>query len=178
ATLVKSKTEHDLALLKVDANDLVPIVWAESDPPPPGSWLITPAPQTEALGLGVVSIAARAIPDAPKIMLRNRAIIGVELDQRAKDARIRDVSPNLPAAKAGLKPGDVILSVDGKKTPNYRDVNQILGKYMPGDKVTIEITRDGKPLTRRIDLVSSDQMALKMSGDPLGRLSEAGGTIS
>ena len=29
----RSKTEHDLALLKVDANDLVPITWADGDPP-------------------------------------------------------------------------------------------------------------------------------------------------
>ena len=33
ATVVKSKTEYDLALLKVDANDLVPITWADGDPP-------------------------------------------------------------------------------------------------------------------------------------------------
>ena len=93
ATIVKSKTEHDLALLKVDANDLVPITWADGDPPVPGSWLITPAPEKDALGLGIVSVPARAIPDAPKILLRNRAIIGVMLDQTAKDARVQRGRP-------------------------------------------------------------------------------------
>ncbi len=50
ATVVKTKTEYDLALLKVDANDLVPITWADGDPPVPGSWLITPAPEKTCLG--------------------------------------------------------------------------------------------------------------------------------
>ena len=178
AVFVKSKTEHDLALLKVEAKDLVPITWADGDPPAPGSWLITPGPEEDVLGLGVVSLSARAIPDAPKILLRNRAIIGVILDQTAKNALLSAVTPNLPAAKAGLKPGDVILSVDGQRTPTFKDVNQVMGKYKPGDKVTIEITRDGKPLKLKVDLVSSDQMAPKMSGDQLTHLSEAGGTVS
>ena len=85
---------------------------------------------------------------------------------------------DLPAAKAGLKAGDVILNIDGQPTPTSKDVNQVMGKYKPGDKVTMEITRDGKPLKLKVDLVSSDQMAPKMSGDQLTHLSEAGGTIS
>jgi serine protease Do len=102
----------------------------------------------------------------------------VLLDQAAKTARVQEVTPNLPAAKAGLKPGDVILNVEGQKTPTSKDVNQILGKYKPGDKVTFEITRDGKPMKLSADLVSSDQMAPKMNGDQLTHLSEAGGTVS
>jgi serine protease Do len=178
ATIVKSNAEHDLALLKVDANDLAPIAWAEGNPPVPGSWLITPGPEKEVVGMGVVSIPARAIPDAPKILLRNRAIVGVLLDQGAKNARVQEVTPNLPAAKAGLKAGDVILSVDGQKTLTGPEVNQALGKYKPGDKVALEITRDNKLMKLTAELVSSDQMAPKLNGEQLTHLSEAGGTVS
>ncbi len=178
ATVVKSKSEYDLALLKVDANDLVPVAWADGDPPLSGSWLITPAPEKDVVGLGVVSISARAIPDAPKILLRNRAIVGVVLDPTAKDALVHDVAPNLPAAKAGLKAGDVILNIDGQRTPTFKDVNQVMGKYKPGDKVTMEIMRGGKSMKLNVDLVSSDQMAPKLNGDQLTHLSEAGGTVS
>jgi S1-C subfamily serine protease len=59
-----------------------------------------------------------------------------------------------------------------------KDVTQAMGKYLPGDKVTFEIRRDGKPLKLKLELVSSDKMAPKTSGDTLNRLSEAGGTIS
>jgi serine protease Do len=178
ATLVKSNSEYDIALLKVDAKDLVPVAWAEGTPPVPGSWLITPAPEKEVLGLGVVSIPARVIPDAPKILLRNRAVIGVILDQIAKEARVETVTKDLPAANAGLKAGDVILSVEGQKTAVARDVTQIMSKYLPGDKVTFEIKRNGKPMKLKIELVSSDKVAPKTSGETVNRLSEAGGTIS
>ncbi len=70
----------------------------------------------------------------------------------------------------------MILNVDGQRTPTSKDVNQVMGKYKPGDKVTMEITRDGKPMKLKVDLVSSDQMAPKMNGDHLTHLSEAGGT--
>ncbi|MGO9112001.1 MAG: trypsin-like peptidase domain-containing protein [Thermoguttaceae bacterium] len=178
ANLVKSNAQQDLALLKVDANDLMPINWAGGDPPVAGSWLITPAPGKDALGLGVVSVAARAIANAPKILLRDRAVVGVILDPMAKVALVHGVAPNLPAAKAGLRPGDVILNVDGQPTPTFREVNQTIGKYNVGDIVTMEITRDSKPMKLKVDLVSSDQMAPKMNGDRLTHLSEAGGTVS
>jgi len=178
ATVVKTKTEHDLALLKVDAADLAPIAWADADSPVPGSWLITPSAENDALGLGVVSIAARTIPDAPKMLMRNRAIVGVMLDQEAKNAIVQQVTSGLPAARAGLKPGDVIDKIDGQAMIGPKAVNQFLGKYKPGDKITLEITRAGKPLKLTANLVSSDEMAPKSSAEQLTRLSEAGGTVS
>ena len=178
ATIVKTNAENDLALLKVAATDLVPVVWADGNSPVPGSWLITPSAENDALGLGVVSIAARTIPDAPKMLLRNRAIVGVLIDQEAKNALVHDVTPDLPAAKAGLKPGDVIDKIDGQAMKGPLSVNQFLGKYKPGDKITMEITRAGKPMKLSAELVSSEKLAPKTSGEQLTRLSEAGGTVS
>jgi serine protease Do len=59
-----------------------------------------------------------------------------------------------------------------------KDVNQFLGKYKPGDRIVVQVTRGGKPVTLKIDLVSSDKMAPKTDGASLTRLSEAGGTVS
>jgi serine protease Do len=178
ATVVKKRNEHDLALLKVDAKDLTPIVWAEGDAPVPGSWLITPSADNDALGMGVVSIATRSIADAPSMVMKNRAMVGVLLDQQAKNALVQSVSPGLPAALGGLKAGDVIEKINDEVTKLPKDVTQLLTKYKPGDRISVEVTRNGKPVKLSMNLVSSDRLAPKTNGENLTRLSEAGGTVS
>ena len=178
ATIVKRRREHDLVLLKVDAADLVPVAWAEGDSPALGSWLITPGADNELLGLGVVSIAARTIPDAPTMLLRNRAVIGVVVDPQAKDALVQMITPGLPADRGGMKAGDVIEKIDGQSIKGPKEVNQFLARYKPGDRITVQVARKGKPLALKLELVSSDRFAPKSNGERLTRLSEAGGTVS
>ena len=178
ATIVKRRREHDLVLVKVDAADLAPVAWAESDSPVLGSWLITPGPDNDVLGLGVVSIAAHTIPDAPTMLLRNRAVIGVMIDQAAKDALVQLVTPGLPADRGGVKAGDVIEKIDGQAIKGAKEVNQFLARYKPGDRIVVQVARKGKPLALKLDLVSSDRFAPKSTGERLTRLSEAGGTVS
>jgi serine protease Do len=178
AEIIKKRNEHDLALLKVDAKNLTPITWAEGDSPVPGSWLITPSADNDALGMGIVSIATRPIADAPSMIMKNRAMVGVLLNQTAKNALVESVSPGLPAALGGLKPGDVIEKVNGEVTKLPKDVTQMLAKYKPGDHVSMLVTRAGKPVTLTMSLVSSDKLAPKTNGEHLTKLSEAGGTVS
>ncbi|MCY1283688.1 Serine endoprotease DegS [compost metagenome] len=51
-----------------------------------------------------------------------------------------------PAQKAGLQPGDLILSIDGEAaTDGRRSMNQV-ARTKPGTKTVIEVLRNGKPL--------------------------------
>lgn len=52
-----------------------------------------------------------------------------------------------PAAKAGLKPGDIITSVDGTKIDRKTNLTSLLNKHQPGDKVTLQVLRDAKKTT-------------------------------
>lgn len=49
-----------------------------------------------------------------------------------------------PAAKAGIKRGDTIISVDGEQIKDARDLSRKIAKYAPGSKAKITIWRDGK----------------------------------
>ena len=59
-------------------------------------------------------------------------------------AEVGEVTPGGPASKAGLRPGDVITSVDGKRITEPDDVAGAISSKKPGDKVEIEVRRSGE----------------------------------
>jgi len=69
---------------------------------------------------------------------------GVEVDQ---------VSPNSPAATAGLRPGDVIIGIDDQPVRSLSELKQILvWQYLPGEEVTIHIRRGNETLAPKLRL--------------------------
>ena len=53
---------------------------------------------------------------------------------------------NGPAHRAGMQPGDVLLSIDGKKTADSREVLMQISSHKPGDKIRVEVLREGKKI--------------------------------
>ena len=54
-----------------------------------------------------------------------------------------------PAARAGVKVGDVILKFGDTPIKDARDLSKAVARAEPGSKVHIEIVRNGKPMTLR-----------------------------
>ena len=52
-----------------------------------------------------------------------------------------------PAERAGLQPGDLILSIDGVQSADGRSSMNQVARARPGEKIDIDILRNGKPLT-------------------------------
>ena len=59
-------------------------------------------------------------------------------------ALVADVAPGSPAEKAGLAHGDVIISLDGKKVEDPRELRLKIGALGPGAKVTIKYLRNSQ----------------------------------
>ena len=69
----------------------------------------------------------------------------------SKGALVSKVEPGGPADKAGIRSGDVILSVDGESIDQMAELPTVIGSKKPGSKVSIDIWRDGKQ--KQIDIV-------------------------
>jgi hypothetical protein len=61
-----------------------------------------------------------------------------------------DVMTNSPAAKAGLKPGDILVEFDGKEIKNLNDYAFTLRTKQPGDVVPVVVKREGQDV--RVDV--------------------------
>ncbi|MGA2016125.1 MAG: Do family serine endopeptidase [Opitutaceae bacterium] len=59
-------------------------------------------------------------------------------------ALVTDVQPSGPGAKAGLRSGDVITSIDGQPVDNAGNLSLTVGETAPGTKVTLDILRDDR----------------------------------
>ena len=65
---------------------------------------------------------------------------------------IGELEPNAPAAKAGIKTGDLIAAVNGKKINDARELRLMIGSMPPGTKAQIEVNREGQTKTFDVQL--------------------------
>jgi S1-C subfamily serine protease len=60
--------------------------------------------------------------------------------------KISGTTPNTPAARAGLKEGDILVQWDEKKLDTLYDLSDVLSRGKPGQKVKLKVLRDGKSI--------------------------------
>jgi serine protease Do len=61
-----------------------------------------------------------------------------------RGALVSDAQPDTPAAKAGIKPGDIVTKVNGQEVKDARDLSRRISSLAPGASVKITVLRDGK----------------------------------
>jgi serine protease Do len=85
-------------------------------------------------------------------------VLGLESDA---GVWIDDVTQGSPAEKAGLEPGDVILSAGGQNLEDGTALSRVVGVSKPGTKLPLEVFRDGKriTLTPTLEAISDEELA-------------------
>ncbi|MSQ58721.1 MAG: Do family serine endopeptidase [Betaproteobacteria bacterium] len=67
-----------------------------------------------------------------------------------KGVLIASVMPGSPAAKSGIRPGDVLLSVDGKPLPDSSVILNVIAAVAPGKTTSVKLLRHGKPVELKV----------------------------
>jgi putative serine protease PepD len=104
----------------------------------------------DGIGFAVPSNTVKSV--ATQILTNGgvkHAYLGVKLGEGTV---ITEVPSDTPAANAGLRAGDVITSLNGKKVANATEVRGLLARHLPGDTVTLGYTRNGKSDTASVKL--------------------------
>lgn len=119
----------------------------------------------EGIGFAIPSNTVKEITDSliKHQYVKGRPFIGISADlsyneEAAKfynapvGVLVQQVIPFTGAYKAGIQPGDIIMKFNGKPVKNINELNELKDKHKPGDKVSLEIYRDGETLTVELTL--------------------------
>jgi S1-C subfamily serine protease len=100
------------------------------------------------LALLVLVVMASPVPAqiADALRRRPRVYLGVTVDaaQDRAGALVREVTPDSPAAKAGLKSGDIVLKAGDREVKDTDDLIHEVARHKPGDQLTFHIKREGQ----------------------------------
>ena len=101
-------------------------------------------------------LTQKVIDDLLKFGTVQRALLGVsiiDIDSRLANelnlksiegVYVREVNPGSAAALAKIASGDVILAINGKTVGTVPELQEVVGRFRPGDKVKLEILRKGE----------------------------------
>jgi len=115
-----------------------------------------------------VNLMKKVVNDFMKYGQVQRAILGVSIQEitqelaeekglpSLKGVYIADVVEGGAAQKAGIKKGDVVLKIAGEEVNSSSRLQEKIGEFRPGDKVTISVNRDGKMKEIEATLLSKD----------------------
>jgi serine protease Do len=146
--------------------------------------------QGQNLGFAIPVNSAKVIlPQLEKNGKVTRGYLGVFIGNVSEEAQksfdlpsrdgalIQDLEKDGPAAKAGLKAGDVIVSIDGAPIKETRELIDRVASTPPGDKVRLGVIRDGKKQSVDVSLgerpSQGDEAQASVGGGeaaPAGRL--------
>ncbi len=122
-------------------------------------------PQSAGVGFAVpINVAKEILPQLRERGKVVRGWLGVQIipltedlaktyrRADAKGAAITDVTDGSPADKAGLKPGDVVIGVDGRAVNDNNDLSRYIASKAPGETVRLQVVRDGGEQTISVTL--------------------------
>jgi membrane-associated protease RseP (regulator of RpoE activity) len=84
-------------------------------------------------------------------LLGDRPLLGVSVERRDGGLVVTQVVPESPAARAGVRPGDVLLRVNDTAVTDLASLQRAVDAVEPGQTYTLQLRRDGKEEALRVE---------------------------
>ena len=140
------------------------------------------------------SIVKKVVVDLKEYGIVQRALLGVQyqeinsefVEQRGEELGIKEiggawvaeVTPGGAAESAGIRKGDILLSIDGLAIDSSARLGEIIAKHRPGSKVKISVKRDGKVKPFEVTLRNKAGKTEPVSKEELASLAALGGEFA
>src|SRR5207248_2728286 len=149
AHIVGLHKDHDLAMLKVEADKLVAVEFTSSKGIDAGSWVACAGLKEDPVAIGVVSVGTRTVINkGPTFTVDNTkaGFLGVSLEPGEGGVIIKRIEPKSAAEKAGLLVQDIVVALEGKNITEVELFIQEMARKKPGDVVTLKVRREEQEL--------------------------------
>ncbi|HYF35929.1 MAG TPA: PDZ domain-containing protein, partial [Prosthecobacter sp.] len=127
-----------------------------------GQWVAAPAQGGKQYCIGVLSAQKREIKGFG-------AALGVRMDDdvapKNGGVRITGIAEEGPAAQAGLRKDDILLSLAGETVGKYQRVHEIMTNRQPGEEIEVRFRRDGKERKLTVRLASRTKVLNNWEGE-------------
>jgi|GEM_PF-2523821 len=162
-TVVDTLAQYDLALIKLEADNLKPIQWNTNDNLPIGTLLAASSQDEDPLAIGVVSVLTRSLDSSRK------GFLGVGMDGGDGGVKVTQVTEGSAAEQAGLLKDDVITAIDGSPIRTPKELTDYVTRKKAEDEVHIGFRRGTEDKVAVATLKSRNDMKLgtKMNGETL-----------
>ena len=100
-----------------------------------------------AVPIDIAAKSAAAIVKGEEIQIGYLGVSMGDATGGQDGAVVQEVTPDSPAAQAGLQAGDVVVSIDGKAVQDRSELVAAIRGHKPGDKVTLVVVRGGNETT-------------------------------
>jgi putative serine protease PepD len=100
-------------------------------------------PSNQAKRIADQLIATGKVTDSGRAALGARVTTVVDAQGQPQGVGVVEVTPGGPADKAGIRPGDIIVSVNGDDTPTTEALGAVLAGLKPGQTVPVVVQRGG-----------------------------------
>jgi serine protease Do len=169
AKVVDTYRAYDLALLKVDAIGLRPVVFSSNDAPALGTFIAAAGLEATPITYGVVSVKTRNLDDA------NKGFLGVGLKASEAGLMIDSVAERSAASDAGLKTQDIVLKINGTMIASVDEFIRTVGSCKPTEKIQIRIKRaeEEKDIDAILRRRGDSPDAMRRFEDPRNQMSGA-----
>lgn len=147
--LVAEDPTWDLALVKIEAEGLIPVDLSMASDPPHGTWLVANGATTRSkrrVQIGVVAANPR------EVFSKGGTVLGVALKADDEKIIVDSVEEGTGAEKAGLQAGDQIVSFAGDEVEKREDLIELLKERRVGEVVAIGIKREDEEMEFEVEL--------------------------
>jgi len=156
--VVATTVEWDVALLKVEAKDLVTVEWDTDGEPDHGTWVVANGSTSRTrrrVRVGIISANAREVGGG-----KAPVVLGITLDtnKKAGTLSISGVEEDSGAADAGLEEGDLILSANEQEIGKIEDLQEVLSGKEPGDHVKLRVKRGDEEMEVEVELRTREKI--------------------